>query len=43
MEKIMLDIMYEIPSMNNINTCTIDKDTVIEGKNPTLRKLKKTA
>ena len=43
MEKIMLDIMYEIPSMNNINTCTIDKDTVIEGKKPTLRKLKKTA
>ena len=43
MEKIMLDIMYEIPSMNNINTCVIDKDTVIDGKKPTLRKLKKTA
>ena len=43
MEKIMLDIMYEIPSLDNISTCIIDKDTVIDGKKPTLRKLKKTA
>ena len=43
MEKIMLDIMYEIPSMDNINTCVINKETVIDGKKPTLRKLKKTA
>ena len=33
MEKIMLDIMYEIPSLDNISTCIIDKDTVIDGKN----------
>ena len=43
MEKIMLDIMYEIPSMDNINTCVINKETVLDGKKPTLRKLKKTA
>jgi len=43
MEKVMLDIMYEIPSSKNIKSCTITKDTVINGAEPLFKKLKKIA
>ena len=43
MEKVMLDIMYEIPSSKNIKSCTITKDTVINGAKPLFKKLKKIA
>ena len=43
MEKVMLDIMYDIPSLKNIKSCKITEDTVINGSSPTLERLKKTA
>ncbi len=43
MEKIMLNIMYELPSIKGINSCRITKDTIINGKKPVYTKLKKTA
>ncbi len=43
MEKVMLDIMYEIPSSKNIKNCTITKDTVTNGAKPIFKKLKKIA
>ena len=43
MEKIMLNIMYELPSIEGINSCRINKDTIIDGKQPVYTKLKKTA
>ena len=43
MEKIMLDIMYEIPSLKNIKSCKITEDTVTNGGPPIFEKLKKTA
>lgn len=36
MEEVMLDIMYEIPSREDIEKCTITKDTVINGSEPKL-------
>lgn len=36
MEEVMLDIMYEIPSREDIEKCTITKDTVISGSEPKL-------
>ncbi|MBN2724123.1 MAG: ATP-dependent Clp protease ATP-binding subunit ClpX [Deltaproteobacteria bacterium] len=33
-EDIMLDIMYEIPSMENVTRCVIDRDVVIERSMP---------
>ncbi|AFS77420.1 ATP-dependent Clp protease ATP-binding subunit ClpX [Gottschalkia acidurici 9a] len=35
-EEIMLDIMYEIPSREDIEKCIITKDTIKENKEPTL-------
>jgi ATP-dependent Clp protease ATP-binding subunit ClpX len=35
-EEVMLDIMYEIPSREDIEKCTITKDTVISGNEPKL-------
>ena len=44
MEKIMLNIMYELPSMSKgIKTCIITKNTIIKGTKPIYNKLKKTA
>jgi ATP-dependent Clp protease ATP-binding subunit ClpX len=34
MEEVMLDIMYEIPSMKEISRCTIDRDVVTQGCEP---------
>ncbi|MEJ5284262.1 MAG: ATP-dependent Clp protease ATP-binding subunit ClpX [Brevinematia bacterium] len=33
-EEIMLDVMYEIPSLENIKKCVIDKDVILKGKKP---------
>jgi len=38
-EDIMLDVMYEIPSRNDVNRCTIDADVIREGNTPTLEKV----
>jgi ATP-dependent Clp protease ATP-binding subunit ClpX len=43
MEKVMLDIMYEVPSSKNIKNCTITEETVINGAKPLFKKLKKIA
>ena len=43
MEKVMLDIMYEIPSSKNIKSCTITEHTVNSGAKPIFKKLKKIA
>ena len=51
-EEVMLDIMYEIPSMNNVEKVIISKECVLDGakpelvyneNRPTLRKTKKTS
>ena len=34
MESMMLDIMYEIPSMDNVESCIINTDVVTKGKKP---------
>jgi ATP-dependent Clp protease ATP-binding subunit ClpX len=36
MEKCMLDVMYEIPSMENVKECVIGEDTVINQEAPIL-------
>ena len=43
LESAMLDIMYEIPSSKNIKSCTITKNTVINGAQPIFKKIKKIA
>jgi ATP-dependent Clp protease ATP-binding subunit ClpX len=34
LEDIMLDIMYEVPSQSGISECIINRDVVLERKNP---------
>jgi len=36
MEEVLLSVMYEIPSRDDIARCVVDKDTVLKGVNPTL-------
>lgn len=36
MEELMLDVMYEIPSRNDIEKCLITKDTVVNKQPPTI-------
>lgn len=36
LESIMLDVMYDIPSKNNIEKCIITKETVFDNQPPTL-------
>ena len=43
MERIMLNIMYELPSIKGITSCRITKDTILKNKNPVYTKIKKTA
>lgn len=33
-EEIMLDVMYELPSMKKVKYCKIDRDVIVEGKKP---------
>ena len=42
-EEIMLDIMYEIPSINNIKSCKITSEVIAHKKPPILKFYKKTA
>ena len=45
MEDIMLDIMYKLPSLNNVESCTITSAVVLKKEKPILgfRKSAKTA
>ena len=43
MEEIMLDIMYELPSLQNARECVITEDTVYEGEKPMIVYEKKSA
>ena len=36
LEGVMTDIMYEIPSRDDVEKCVISKETITEGKQPTL-------
>lgn len=36
MEDIMLDVMYDIPSTDNVEKCIINKETVVNNQQPTL-------
>ena len=36
LEEIMLDIMYEIPSMENVKECVINKEVITKKENPVL-------
>ncbi|MDD5067516.1 MAG: AAA family ATPase, partial [bacterium] len=36
LERIMLDIMYEIPSMTNVSECIVDEDVVLQEQKPKL-------
>ncbi len=37
LEETMLNVMFEIPSMESVKECIIDKDVVLNGKHPELR------
>ncbi len=45
MEEIMLEVMYKIPGMPEVKTCTITRECIVEGKPPlyTYEKMKKSA
>ncbi len=43
MERVMLNIMYELPSLKGIRSCKINRDVILKGKKPSYSKLKKTA
>ena len=43
LEEIMVDIMYESPSKENLATCRITKDVILKKKSPKLKFYKKTA
>jgi ATP-dependent Clp protease ATP-binding subunit ClpX len=36
MEEVLLNVMYELPSRQDINKCVVDRDVVMSGVNPTL-------
>jgi ATP-dependent Clp protease ATP-binding subunit ClpX len=35
-EKVMLDVMYELPNRNDVEKCIITKEVITKGQNPTL-------
>lgn len=37
LEDLMLDVMYEVPSRGDIETVTITKDTIVNGKKPEMK------
>ena len=45
LEKALVPVMFELPSLNNIRECMVDKDTITQGKPPTFvrRREKKSA
>ena len=36
LESVMLDVMYQIPSMDNVKTCVIDENVIYEKAQPVL-------
>jgi ATP-dependent Clp protease ATP-binding subunit ClpX len=42
-EEVMLDIMYELPSLENAQECVVTEDTVLEGEKPMIVYEKKSA
>ena len=36
MEEVLLNVMYELPSRDDVTKCLVDKDVVLTGVNPTL-------
>jgi ATP-dependent Clp protease ATP-binding subunit ClpX len=36
MEEVLLKVMYEIPSRDDVTKCLVDRDVVLNGVNPTL-------
>src|SRR2546426_1651777 len=36
MEEVLLNVMYELPSREDVTKCLVDKDVVLTGMNPTL-------
>ena len=36
MEEVLLNVMYELPSRQDVTKCLIDEDVVLGGVNPTL-------
>ena len=42
-EEVMLEVMYEVPSLKNVKSCTITKDVVLCKKSPILSFYKNTA
>ena len=36
MEEVLLNVMYELPSREDVTKCLVDKDVVLTGVNPTL-------
>ncbi len=42
MEEVLLNVMYDLPSRQDVTKCVVDGDTVLSGVNPTLVPLKET-
>ena len=36
MEEVLLNVMYELPSRQDVTKCLVDRDVVLTGVNPTL-------
>jgi ATP-dependent Clp protease ATP-binding subunit ClpX len=36
MEEVLLNVMYELPSRQDVTKCVIDREVVLTGVNPTL-------
>jgi len=43
LEEVMLDIMYEIPDLDNVRECVINEDVILKGDRPQLVTAKKSA
>lgn len=41
-EKIMTQVMYEIPGMKDVESCTVTEDNILNGTQPVLKRKKKT-
>ncbi|MEX0755860.1 MAG: ATP-dependent Clp protease ATP-binding subunit ClpX [Actinomycetota bacterium] len=42
MEEVLLNVMYDLPSRQDVNKCVVDRDVVLSGVNPTLVPVKET-
>jgi ATP-dependent Clp protease ATP-binding subunit ClpX len=36
MEEVLLGVMYELPSRDDVTKCVVDRNVVLSGVNPTL-------